>query len=113
MNIEDNVKYLQGQQKIFKSYIESSLKTVTDLNNSLKRNRTLQEETRENIKAIRLQLTADPRLPSVIDLREQIKLEDDIKRFKGYLDFFNKSINEFSATHNNYKLALEEKKNLL
>jgi len=112
MNIEDNVKYLQGQQKIFKSYIESSLKTVTDLNNSLKRNRTLQEETRENIKAIRLQLTADPRLPSVIDLREQIKLEDDIKRFKGYLDFFNKSINEFSATHNNYKLALEEKKNL-
>ena len=112
MNIEDNVKYLQGQQKIFKSYIESSFKTVTDLNSRLKRNRTLQEETRESIKAIRLQLTADPRLPSVIDLREQIKLEDDMKRFKGYLDFFNRSISEISATHNNYKLALEEKKNL-
>ena len=112
MSIEDNVKYLKGQKKIFKSYIESCFKTVTDLNNSLKRNRALQEQIREGIKDIRLQLTADPRLPSIIDLREQIKLEDNIKRFNGYLDFFNKSINEISAIHINYKLALEETKKL-
>lgn len=112
MSIEDNVKYLQGQQKIFKSYIESSLRTVIELNNSLKINRKLQEEIRENIKAIRIQLTADPRLPSIIELREQIRLEDELKRFNGYLIFFDKAINEISAIYNNYKLALEEKKSL-
>ena len=100
MSIEDNVKYLQGQQKIFKSYIEVSSKTVADLNNSLKQNKALQKEVRESIRAIRLQLTADPRLPSIIDLREQVKLEDTIKRFNGFSDFFNKAINEISAIHN-------------
>lgn len=112
MSIEDNVKYLKGQKKIFQSYIESCFKTVDDLNNSLKQNRKLQEETREQIKAIRLQLIADPRLPSVIDLRERIKKEDDIKKFNGYLEFFSKTITEISVIHHNYKLALEEKKNL-
>ena len=112
MSIEDNVKYLKGQKKIFKSYIESCFKTVADLNNHLKRNRTLQEETRDRIKSIRLQLTADPRMPSVIDLRAQIKLEDEIKRFKGFLNFFSEKINEISEIHYHYKLALDEKKNL-
>jgi len=112
MSIEDNVKYLQGQQKIFKSYIEVSFKTVADLNVSLKQNKALQNEARESIRAIRLQLTADPRLPSIIDLREQVKLEDTIKRFNGFVDFFNKAINEISAIHNNYKVALEEKHKL-
>lgn len=112
MSIEDNVKYLQGQQKIFKSYIEVSFKTVADLNISLKQNKVLQNEVRETIRAIRLQLTADPRLPSIIDLREQVKLEDIIKRFNGFIDFFNKAINEISAIHNNYTVALEEKNKL-
>jgi hypothetical protein len=112
MNIEDNVKYLKGQKKIFKSYIENNHKTVDDINNNLKRNRALQEETRERIRTIRIQLTADPRLPSIIDLREQIKLEEDINRFKEYIKYFNKLINEISVICNNYKLALEEKKNL-
>jgi hypothetical protein len=112
MSIEDNVNYLKGQKKIFLSYIESCFKTVTDLNNRLKQNRKLQQETREQIKAFRLQLTADPRLPSMIDLREQIKQEGDIKKFNGYLEFFNKKTTEILAIHHNYKLALDEKKNL-
>ncbi len=112
MSIEDNVKYLKGQKKIFLSYIESCFKTVADLNNDLKRNRKLQDETRERIKAIRLQLTADPRMPSVINLRAQIKQEEDIKKFIGFIEFFNKKIIEISTIHYGYKLALEEKKNL-
>jgi len=112
MSIEDNVKYLKGQKKIFQSYIESCFKTIVDLNNRLKRNRTFQEEKREQIKAIRFQLTADPRMPSVIDLREKIKLEDEIKRFKGFVNFFTGKINEFEDIHYLYKLALEEKDKL-
>lgn len=112
MSIEDNVKYLKGQKKIFQSYIESCFKNVADLNNSLKRNRKLQDETREWIRTIRLQLTADPRSPSIIALREQIKQEDDINKFDGFLDFFSKTITQISVIHYNYKLVLEEKTRL-
>ncbi len=112
MSIEDNVKYLNGQQKIFKSYSMSCFKTIMNISSDLTRNKILQESIRESIKAIRIQLIADPRLPSIIDVREQIKIEDDVKRFRGFIKFFNKSIDEFSAINNNYKLALEEKKNL-
>lgn len=112
MSIEDNVKYLKGQKKIFISYIESCFKNVADINNRLKRNRKSQDDTKEKIRTIRLELIADPRLPSIIALREQIKQEDDIKIFAGFLEFFNKIIIEISAIHHNYKLALEEKSNL-
>jgi len=112
MSIEDNVKYLKGQKKIFQSYIESCFKNVADLNNSLKRNRKLQDDTRECIRTIRLQLTADPRLPSTTTLREQIKQEDDIKKFDGFLEFFSKTIAQISVIHYDYKLALEEKTRL-
>lgn len=51
-------------------------------------------------------------MPSVLDIREQVKLEEEIRKFRGYIEFFNKKINDISIICNNYKLALEEKEKL-
>ncbi|MDD2816241.1 MAG: hypothetical protein PHP00_10975 [Thiotrichaceae bacterium] len=112
MDITDNIKYIKEQKKIFSAYIDSINNTMILIRNSLKSNRKFQEEKIEEIKNIRVQLIADPRLPSLIEIREQIRLEEEIKKLQGYLEFFNEKLLKISELSEKYNLECAEYKNL-
>jgi len=112
MSIEDNVKYLQGQRKIFESYLKTIESNISDIQLKVKSLKTLQDDVWLKIKHIRQQLSSDPRLPSFYHIREKLKLEEEIKKFKGYLTFFEKTLLELSDLINDYKDLLEKKNTL-
>jgi len=110
MSIDDNIVYLKNQKKISEAYLSSCETNISTIRQKLESNRKRQKELRGDVANIRLQLVRDPRLPSEVHIRDKIKLEDEIIRYKGFISSFDRVVDEFGSLYDGYMKALSDKK---
>lgn len=89
MRIEDNISYLDSQEKMISVYIDGQQKIINEKENKLKEYQATAFEVRQQIRDLKKELVQDERLPSVIEIEKRI----DLKR---KVEFFNKILESFS-----------------
>jgi len=112
MRLEDNIKYLESEQKMIGKYIEGQRNLLSDKQHRLNLLRDELSDLRVNIRSLKNDLTADNRMPSVAEIERRLNL-------KKKMEFFGKKIEEFEdlkkqiwGLSNEYKTILSKKKNL-
>lgn len=98
MRIEDNISYLDSQERMIRVYIDGQKKIIKDKEGKLREYQAVALEVRQQIRDLKKELIQDERLPSVIEIEKRI----DLKR---KVEFFNKIIESFS-------LLIDDLKNL-
>ena len=106
MRIEDNISYLDSQERMIKVYIEGQQKTINEKENKLKDYKALAVEIRQRIRDLKKELVQDERLPSVIEIEKRI----DLKR---KVEFFNKVLESLSPLREDLKNLSSEYEKIL
>lgn len=106
MRIEDNISYLNSQERMISVYIEGQKKIINEKENRLKEYQAITLEIRQQMRDLKKELIQDERLPSVIEIEKRI----DLKR---KVEFFNKVLESFSPLLEDLKNLSVEYENLL
>lgn len=101
MRIEDNISYLDSQERMIRVYIEGQQKTISEKENKLTEYQEITNQIRQQIRELKKELTQDERLPSIIEIEKRI----DLKR---KVEFFNKTLESlFPLVENLKNLSFE------
>jgi hypothetical protein len=98
MRLEDNIAFLEAQEKMIEVYIEGQKANISDKERKLLNYQTQLTEIRQEIRSVKKELIQDERLPSILEIERRLNL-------KKKTEFFSKIIEEFSS-------LLEELKSL-
>jgi hypothetical protein len=106
MRIEDNVLFLDAQQKMIEVYIDGQEKIIKEKERKLILYQNQLTDTRQQIRDIKRELVQDERLPSVLEIEKRLNLQKRV-------EFFSRVISEFAQLIDELKqLSKELEKNL-
>jgi len=106
MRIEDNIAYIEAQQKMIEVYADGQRKNIQDKINRLNNFQSQIIETRQAIRSLKQELVQDERLPSVIEIERRLNLRKKV-------EFYNKVIDDFNVLIEELKLLSKEHENIL
>lgn len=106
MRIEDNVSFLDAQQKMIEVYIEGQIKTIREKEKKLHAYQTQLVEIRQEIRDTKKELVQDERLPSVLEIEKRLNLKKKV-------EFYSKVIEDFSLLIEELKVLSKELDHLL
>lgn len=112
MRIEDNISYLDSQQRMISVYIEGQQKTINDKENKLKEYQAVALEVRQQIRDLKKELIQDERLPSVIEIEKRIDLKRKVEFFNKILESFSPLIEDLKSLSTEYGRILNSETNL-
>lgn len=106
MRIEDNVAFLEAQEKMISVYIEGQGKIINEKEKRLLAIQKSLTETRQEIRDTKKELVQDERLPSLLDIEKRLNLKKKV-------EFFNKTIEEFNFLLEELKTASKDLDDIL
>jgi len=106
MRIEDNVSFLEAQQKMIQVYIEGQEKIIKEKEQKLITYQTQLSDTRQEIRDTKKELVQDERLPSVLEIEKRLNLKKKV-------EFFSKVIEDFSQLIEDLKIISKELERIL
>lgn len=112
MRIEDNISYLDSQERMIKVYIEGQQKTINEKENKLKDYQALGAEIRQQIRDLKKELVQDERLPSVIEIEKRIDLKRKVEFFNKVLESLSPLRDDLKNLSNEYEKILNNESNL-
>lgn len=112
MRIEDNISYLDAQERMISVYIEGQQKTISEKENRLKEYQALSLEIRQQIRDLKMELIQDERLPSVIEIEKRIDLKRKVEFFNKVLESFSLLIEDLKNLSSEYGKILNSESNL-
>ena len=112
MRIEDNISYLDSQERMISVYIDGQQKTINEKENKLKEYQTVALEVRQQIRDLKKELVQDERLPSVIEIEKRIDLKRKVEFFNKILESFSPLIEDLKSLSAEYGRILNNESNL-
>lgn len=112
MRIEDNISYLEAQEKMIRVYIEGQQTTIQEKEDKLSIYREAISEARQKIRELKKELIQDERLPSMIDLERKIELKRRVEFHNKILENFDPLIEELKNLSEEYERTLHLESNL-
>jgi DNA repair exonuclease SbcCD ATPase subunit len=112
MRIEDNISYLDSQERMIRVYIDGQKNTIYDKESKLKDYQNLIIEIRQQIRDLKKELIQDERLPSVIEIEKRIDLKRRVEFFNKILENFNPLIEDLKNLSSEYENLLNKEKDL-
>lgn len=112
MRIEDNISYLDSQERMISVYIEGQQKTINEKENKLKEYQTVALDVRQQIRDLKKELVQDERLPSVIEIEKRIDLKRKVEFFNKILESFSPLIEDLKSLSAEYGRLLNNESNL-
>lgn len=112
MRIEDNIAYLDSQERMIRVYIEGQQKTIKEKEAKLKEYQTITFEIRQQIRDLKKELIQDERLPSVIEIEKRIDLKRRVEFFNKVLESFPPLIEDLKSLSEEYGKILNSESNL-
>ena len=112
MRIEDNISYLDSQERMIKVYIEGQQKNIHEKENKLKEYQIDIFEIRQQIRDLKKELIQDERLPSVIEIEKRIDLKRRVEFFNKTLENFSPLIDDLKNLSSEYSRILSHENNL-
>lgn len=102
MRIEDNISYLDSQERMISVYLEGQRKTINEKENKLKEYQATALEVRQQIRDLKKELIQDERLPSVIEIEKRIDLKRKVEFFNKVLEGFTPLIEDLKSLSAEY-----------
>ncbi len=112
MRIEDNISYLDSQERMIKVYIEGQHKIINDKENKLKDYQAVAHEVRQQIRDLKKELVQDERLPSVIEIEKRIDLKRKVEFFNKVLESLSPLLDDLKNLSGEYEKILNSESNL-
>lgn len=112
MRIEDNVSFLEAQQKMIEVYIEGQEKVIKDKEKKLIIYQSQLTETRQQIRDTKKELVQDERLPSVLEIEKRLNLQKKVEFYSRVIDEFAQLIEELKALSKELDRILSREKDL-
>lgn len=112
MRIEDNISYLDSQERMISVYIEGQQKTINEKENKLKGYQSQALQIRQQIRDLKKELIQDERLPSVIEIEKRIDLKRKVEFFNKVLESFLPLIEDLKNLSAEYGRILNSESNL-
>ncbi|NVN96017.1 MAG: AAA family ATPase [Bacteroidetes bacterium] len=112
MRIEDNISYLDSQERMIRVYIEGQQKIIYEKETKLKEYQTIATELRQQIRDLKKELVQDERLPSVIEIEKRIDLKRKVEFFNKVLESFYTLIEDLRNLSSEYEKILNKESNL-
>ncbi len=112
MRIEDNVSFLDAQQKMIEVYIEGQQKIIREKERKLLIYQTHLAETRQEIRDTKKELVQDERLPSVLEIEKRLNLKKKVEFFSKVIEDFAQLIEELKVLSKELDSILSREKNL-
>jgi hypothetical protein len=112
MRIEDNVSFLEAQQKMIEVYIEGQTKIIKEKEAKLVAYQAQLAETRQEIRDTKRELVQDERLPSVLEIERRLNLKKKVEFFSKVIEDFAQLIEELKVLSKDLEGILSREKNL-
>ncbi len=112
MRIEDNVLFLEAQQKMIEVYIDGQEKVIRDKEKNLISYHTQIIETRQEIRDTKRELVQDERLPSVLEIEKRLNLKNKVEFFSKMIEDFSQLIEELKSLSKELEKILSKEKDL-
>jgi hypothetical protein len=112
MRIEDNVLFLQAQQKMIEVYIEGQEKIIKEKEKKLITFQNKLTETRQQIRDTKKELVQDERLPSVLEIEKRLNLQKKVEFYSRVIDEFAQLVEELKALSQELDRILSREKDL-
>ncbi|XOV68037.1 MAG: AAA family ATPase [Fluviicola sp.] len=106
MGVEDNIKYLEAQDKMLQTYVASQDDTILGNESLIDYYKNQIDSTRKTIRSLKRELVSDERLPSELEIEEKVKLKSKIQ-------FFENVQNDMANLRNELFTVISEYKDLL
>jgi hypothetical protein len=112
MRIEDNVAFLEAQQKMIEVYIDGQEKSIKEKEKKLLIYQTQLVETRQEIRDTKKELVQDERLPSVLEIEKRLNLKKKVEFYSKIIEDFNLLIEQLKGLSAELEKVLSNEKNL-
>lgn len=112
MRIEDNISYLDSQERMIKVYIEGQQKTINEKTNKISQYQTVALSLRQQIRDLKKELVQDERLPSVIEIEKRIDLKRKVEFFNKVLENMSNLIGDLKSLSAEYEIILSNESKL-
>ncbi len=112
MRIEDNVSFLEAQQKMIQVYIEGQEKIIKEKEQKLITYQTQLSDTRQEIRDTKKELVQDERLPSVLEIEKRLNLKKKVEFFSRVIDDFSQLIEDLKIISKELERVLSKEKDL-
>jgi hypothetical protein len=112
MRIEDNISYLDSQERMIRVYIDGQKTTIQEKESKLKYYQNSIIEIRQEIRNLKKELIQDERLPSIIEIEKRIDLKRRVEFFNKIIESFNPLIEDLKNLSLEYSKLLSNESNL-
>jgi len=112
MRIEDNILFLEAQQKMIEVYIEGQVKLIEDKDIKLVAYQKQLSEIRKAIRDTKKELIQDERLPSVLEIENRLNLRKKVEFYGTVIVDFSQLIEELKALSDELSQILSRQKDL-
>jgi hypothetical protein len=112
MRLEDNIAYLDAQERMILVYIEGQKDTIDEKEKTLVRFQASMTELRQKIRSIKQELLQDERLPSLVEIEKRIDLRRKVELFNKVGDLFSSLLDRLKVLSDEYELILNSESNL-
>ena len=112
MRFEDNIAYLESQEKMIQVYINGQSAAVKDKFETLTSNEVRLTETRSQIRQIKQELIQDGRLPSEREIEKKLNLRKKIEFLEAINEELYELFEQLKELSNEYSMILANEKNL-
>jgi hypothetical protein len=112
MQLEENINYLDAQQKMIEVYIEGQKKYIQEKENQVRLMQDKSLEIRQNIRALKRELISDERLPSEVEIERRLSLRNKINFYIKLIDDFNNLKSDIIDLSKEWRILIGREKNL-
>ncbi|MES2650558.1 MAG: hypothetical protein V4663_02405 [Bacteroidota bacterium] len=112
MRLEDNISYIEAQQKMIEVYTEGQKRKIQEKRQKLDDYERQIMDVRQSIRGLKQELIQDERLPSILEIEKRLNLRKKIEFFTKNIEEFNLLLERLRFLSSEYETILEEESGL-
>lgn len=112
MRLDDNIKYLESEEKMVEKYIEGQKNVLIEKQSALNVLRDELSEIRADIRSLKTDLTNDSRMPSIAEIERRLNLKKKIEFTERKIEEFEDLKGQIKNLSIEYTSILSEKKSI-
>lgn len=112
MRLEDNVLFLEAQEKMIEVYIEGQKAGIEDKIKKLNAYQVRLTEIRQEIRSVKKELIQDERLPSVLEIEKRLNLKKKVEFYSKLIEDFSALVEELKSLSKELNKVLSQQKDL-
>ncbi|HEV7643741.1 MAG TPA: AAA family ATPase [Pyrinomonadaceae bacterium] len=112
MGIEENISFLEAQQKMLEVYIEGQIQIINEKQRKMENYLNSLSDIRQTIRDHKKELIQDERLPSTLEIQRRLKAKNRIESISRTVEEFSALIEDLKSLTQEFSQILKKEKAL-